>query len=149
MGMTIWNTADRESILRRFERLPPDARPQWGKLDAPRMVTHVTDAVRASIGELTLTPAKISPLRYWPINVLVMFYAPWPKSAPTAPELLTRRPTAWADELQTLRAAIDRFTARGVNSQFPQHVAFGRLTGAQWGRLTYRHLDHHLRQFGV
>jgi len=94
MARTIWNAADRESILGRFERLSPDARPRWGKFDAPRMVTHVTDAVRASIGEVALTP-KASPLRYWPVNVLVMFYLPWPKSAPTAPELLHRRPAGW------------------------------------------------------
>ena len=25
---------------------------------------------------------------------------------------------------------------------------FGRLSGDQWGRLTYKHADHHLRQFG-
>src|SRR6185503_8114937 len=131
MARTIWNAADRESILGRFERLAPDARPKWGKLDAPRMVTHVTDAVRASIGEVALTP-KASPLRYWPVNVLVMFYLPWPKSAPTAPELLHRRPAGWADELGTLRATLERFTARDVGEQWAPHAAFGRLTGPQW-----------------
>jgi hypothetical protein len=148
MARTIWNTADRESILGRFERLAPDTRPKWGKLDAPRMVVHVTDAVRASLGELALTP-KASPLRYWPVNVLVMFYLPWPKGVPTAPELLVRRPVGWADELGTLRATLDRFVGRDVNGQWTPHAAFGSLTGSQWGRLTYKHLDHHLGQFGV
>ena len=148
MAGTLWNAADRESILGRFERLSPDARPKWGKLDAPRMVTHVTDAVRASIGELALRP-KSGPLRYWPVNVLVMFYMPWPEGAPTAPELLDRQPVDWASELGMLRATVDRFTARDVNGQWTPHVAFGRLTGSQWGRLMYRHLDHHLGQFGV
>ena len=148
MPKTIWNSADRESILSRFDRLAPDTRPKWGKLDAPRMVTHVTDAVRASLGELTLRPL-VGPLRYWPVNVLVMFYLPWPKSAPTAPELLDRHPVGWTDELGTLRTTLDRFTARDVDEQWTPHVAFGRLSGAQWGRLMYRHLDHHLTQFGV
>lgn len=148
MARTMWNAADRESILGRFERLTPDARPKWGKLDAPRMVVHVTNAVRASIGELALTP-KVSPLRYWPVNVLVMFYLPWPKGVPTAPELLVRRPVGWVDELGTLRATLDRFVARDITGQWTPHAAFGPLTGSQWGRLTYKHLDHHLGQFGV
>jgi hypothetical protein len=148
MAPTFFNAGDRESILSRLAQLSPDARPKWGKLDAPRMVTHVTDAVRASLGELALRPIS-SPIGYWPINVLVMFYLPWPKSAPTAPELLDRSPAAWADELVTLRATLDRFIARDVNGEWTRHVAFGSISGQQWGRLTYRHLDHHLTQFGV
>ncbi len=51
-------TADRQAILDRFGRLSPEARPKWGSLDAPRMVTHVTDGIRASIGDLKLTPYR-------------------------------------------------------------------------------------------
>jgi len=29
------------------------------------------------------------------------------------------------------------------------HAFFGSLTGAEWGVSTYKHLDHHLRQFGA
>jgi hypothetical protein len=148
MAHTIWNAADRQDLLDRFDRLSPEVRPRWGSLDAPRMVTHVTDAVRASLGELALAP-KVSPLKYWPINVLVMFYLPWPKSAPTAPELLTRTPENWRGELDTLRGCVDRFVARGSGGSWTPHVAFGPLSGEQWGRLTYRHMHHHLTQFGV
>jgi hypothetical protein len=148
MAHTIWNAADRQAILNRFGRLSPEARPKWGSLDAPRMVTHVTDGIRASLGELTLKPFP-GPLQHWPINVLVMFYLPWPKSAPTAPELLERKPVNWAVELEALASAVNQFAARDVNSTWTPHVAFGALTGAQWGRLNYRHLDHHLGQFGA
>lgn len=144
---TIWNPADREAILARFERLSPEARPKWGKLDAPRMVTHVTDTLRSGIGEVTLRPTR-SPLQYWPVNTLVMFYLPWPKGAGTAPELLERKPTEWKAELETLRAAVDRFIAREISGPWPAHVTFGRINGEQWGRLTHRHFEHHLGQFG-
>jgi hypothetical protein len=97
---------------------------------------------------LKLTPFP-GPLQYWPINVLVMFYLPWPKSTPTAPELLERKPVTWATELEALASAVNQFAARDVNSAWTPHVAFGALTGAQWGRLNYRHLDRHLGQFGV
>ena len=67
-------------------------------------------------------------MAFWPINVIVMFHAPWPKGAPTVPE---------------------RFVARDVNGDWTPHAAFGRLTGAQWRRLMHRHCDHHLTQFGA
>jgi hypothetical protein len=28
-------------------------------------------------------------------------------------------------------------------------AVFGRISGRSWGALQYKHLDHHLRQFGV
>ena len=78
-----------------------------------------------------------------------MFYLPWPKSAPTAPELLARTPEAWDKEVARFRAAVDALTKRPKDGTWPIHVVFGRLSGAQWGRLLYRHTDHHFKQFGV
>ena len=148
MARTIWNPTDRQALLDRFDRLSADTRPIWGSFDAPRMVAHVTDTLRWSIDELPVAPKK-SPIAFWPVNVLIMFYLPWPKSVPTAPELIERKPSEWKSELDSLRSAVDRFVARDVKGSWTPHVAFGRLSGSQWGRLTYRHLDHHLTQFGV
>ena len=62
----------------------PNATPAWGSFNAPRMLAHVTDALRMATGDLPVAP-RGGPLAFWPINSLVMFYLPWPKSAPTAP----------------------------------------------------------------
>lgn len=143
---TLWNPDDRALILDRIVRLSPDATPAWGSMNAPRMLTHVTDAVRMATGDLRVAP-KASPLSVWPLNSLVMFYLPWPKSAPTAPELLARGPDEWRQGLADLTAALNRFAARDVNGEWPAHPVFGKIHGAGWGRLGYRHLDHHLTQF--
>jgi hypothetical protein len=145
---TIHNAGDRAAILNRFARLEPDTLPEWGKLDAPRMVTHVTDTLRSGLGEVVIKP-KGGPLQYWPLNTMVMFYLPWPKGVPTAPELISRAPTDLKAEVDTLRAAMDRFGACDVRAPWPAHAAFGRISGSDWGRLMYRHLDYHLRQFGL
>jgi hypothetical protein len=107
----------------------------------------VTDALRSSYGEVTPTP-KASPLKHWPINSFVMFYLPWPRSVPTAPELLHRTPLDWTTELATLKSAMTRFVVREIDGPWAEHVAFGKIDGRQWGRLIYRHMDHHLHQFG-
>jgi hypothetical protein len=148
MAHTLWNDDDRRALEARLSKLRPDAKGLWGSLDAPRMLCHVTDAVRSATGDVVCTP-KPSPLRYPPINSLVMFYLPWPKSAPTAPELISRPPEAWELEIARFRSAVDALTKRPREGAWPVHVAFGKLSGAQWARLLYRHTDYHFKQFGV
>ena len=148
MVRTIWNDEERRTLADRVARLRPDSKGQWGTLSAPQMVVHITDAVRMGIGELTCAP-KASPLRYPGINALVMFYLPWPKSAPTAPELLARKAEGWDAEVARFTDALERFAAKPKDAAWPIHAAFGKLSGAQWGRLMHRHIEHHLTQFGV
>lgn len=143
---TLWNADDRTSILDRLTRLSPNATPAWGSFNAPRMVTHLTDALRMATGDLPVKPLK-GPLGIWPLNSLVMFYLPWPKSAPTAPELIARGATDWTAGLDELRTAMASFSARDVNGAWPAHPLFGDIGGQGWGRLAYRHMDHHLKQF--
>jgi hypothetical protein len=80
---------------------------------------------------------------------LVIYWLPWPKGTPTAPEFLAQPSGTWDDDLAALRSAIARFAARDPASDWPRHPAFGALDGRMWGVLAWRHLDHHLRQFGV
>jgi hypothetical protein len=148
MAHTLWDEDDRRALDARLARLRPDARGQWGDFDAPHMLCHVTDAVRSATGDVVCAP-KPSPLRYPIVNSLVMFYLPWPRSVPTAPELLARQPEAWDVEVARYRAAVAELTKRPRTGPWPTHVAFGNLSGDQWGRLLYRHTDHHFKQFGV
>jgi len=72
-----------------------------------------------------------------------------PALAP-APELLARPPATWQADVAELQALVDRLVARGREATpWPEHPAFGKLSRRAWGVLTYRHIDHHLRQFGA
>jgi len=117
-------------------------------MDASRMVVHLTDALRMATGELRCTALR-GPLMLPIVKQLVMFYLPWPRGVPTAPELLARRPEQWPIEIAALRAAIDEFVTKSKVGTWPSHPGFGHLSGAEWGRLMYRHLNHHLTQFGL
>ncbi|PHX97158.1 MAG: hypothetical protein CK531_05130 [Gemmatimonadetes bacterium] len=44
---------------------------------------------------------------------------------------------------------IDRIVARSLSAEWPNSASMGKMTGTHWSRLTSKHLDHHLRQFGV
>ena len=68
---------------------------------------------------------------------------------PTAPELLARSPRDWHADVADLQALVHRFTPRGAAGRWPEHPAFGTLSERAWGVLVYRHMDHHLKQFGA
>src|SRR5690349_14639038 len=66
-------------------------------------------------------------------------------------ELVTRGASVgeWSTSIAELHATLDRFASREGETKWPEHPVFGALTGRAWGALGWRHLDHHLRQFGV
>ena len=145
---SVWNEAERRELKERLDRLTPQHAAKWGRLTAPQMVVHLADALRMATGEIAVAPKNMV-LRYTPLKQLVIYWLPFPKGAPTAPELLARTPADWPAETADLHAELDRLAARGPAALVETHPAFGRLTGRDWGVLIYRHMDHHLRQFGV
>jgi Protein of unknown function (DUF1569) len=145
---TAWNAADRRELQDRMSALRPDARGQWGSMTAPQMVCHLVESFRMAAGELPVAPKK-SPARFTPLKQLVIYWLPFPKGVPTAPELLERRPGTWETDTLEMRSLLDVLATRDPAGRWPDHPLFGRMTGPAWGVLIYRHVDHHLRQFGV
>jgi hypothetical protein len=146
--MTLWEPETRRTLQQRMARLTPAHPAKWGRMSAPQMVSHLIENMRMATGELAVA-GRPGLLRYSPIKQLVIYYAPFPKGVPTAPELIARSPKEWTDDVQQPNVLIDRFLARNVSGAWPEHPAFGAMSGRAWGVLACRHIDHHLRQFGV
>ena len=145
---SIWQDEVRRELQERLRSLTPDRPGRWGTMTAPRMVAHVASSLKSCLGDLEVK-SKDLPLRYPPLKQIVIYWLPFPRNAPTAPELLARAPGDWAADVAEVVALIDRFSVRTPGDAWPAHAAFGRLTGKQWGILMYRHADHHFRQFGI
>jgi hypothetical protein len=95
------------------------------------------------------TSLKRTPLRFPVVKHAAVYFAPWPRSVPTAPELLARGKHAeWEVESAAFPLAVDGFVNRPKDAALPLHPAFWRLSRHAWGRLAWRHIDHHFRQFG-
>ena len=146
---TLFDAHDREAILARLDQLAPDQRPIWGRFTAGEMICHVASGIRQGLGEVDLGPPR-GPLTHWPLNWLGIHLIPFPRNAAAAPEMLGR-PSAgsWTEDVAELRGAIHRFAGRGPSAAWPPSRVFGRISGRSWGVLQYKHLDHHLRQFGL
>ena len=143
---TLLNPADREAILQRLRRLEPSNQPRWGKLTAPKMVCHLADNLRLSLGDVSAQRTDTLPSRTL-LKWLVVYtpVQPPPGKIQTAPEMLTSAPTTWGEDLARVEMLIGRLAAAPTTAV---HPFFGPLTYGGWGRLAWKHLDHHLRQFG-
>ena len=146
---SIWDTVAQREVHDRLKMLSPDRRSRWGKMSAQQMVCHLGESLKMALGELKVARKNV-PIRYPPLKQLIVYVAPFPKNAPTAPELVvTTTPNAWTRDVHDLQVLLDRLVARGQDGSWPEHPAFGRLSPRAWGVLVYRHMDHHLRQFGA
>jgi hypothetical protein len=147
--MTAWDPVFRESLVARARRLTADATPMWGKMNAAGILAHVNDSYRMALGDLYVK-SKNLPLRYPPIKQLIIYVAPFPKGAPTAPELIARCSSAnLAEEQQAYAGLVARLAAVTPGTALQDHPAFGKLTHRAYGVLIARHTDHHFRQFGL
>lgn len=149
MAASMWDPAVRSSFVERVQKLSTDAKPGWGKMNASGMVAHINDSYRMCLGEI-MVKSKNLPLRYTPIKQLIIYALPFPKGAPTAPELIARCAGAVLDEE---RAAMERMFEKIGNVKpgdaLQEHPAFGVLTHKTYGVLMARHTEHHFRQFGI
>ena len=147
---SLHDATDRAALVARVQALAPDATARWGRMDVPRMLAHCADALRNATGDLPIpihrVPFATTGLAKW----LIIDVLPMPKGAPTAPQLLRKTPPDIRAEREALLALIERFgDTHSASVRWAPHPLLGTLTPAQWGRLAWKHLDHHLRQFGV
>jgi hypothetical protein len=146
---TMLDASTRDGILARLDLLRPDAPAQWGTMNATQMLAHVGDALRMTLGELAVRPKNVPVMRLLPIKKLMLYVLPFPKNAPTAKELRSRAPQSFDRELDDVKQLVRRLDPQQGGGRAAAHPLFGAMTATDWGRLGFKHLDHHLRQFGV
>jgi hypothetical protein len=139
-------------VKARLGKLIPESQRQWGKMSAAQMLAHCSVSMQWALGEVV---PEQGPL---PIRLLGRMIKPFVfrnedplrKNSPTAKSLIVAGERDLDKERDGLSRLIDRFVAAGpaACTRNP-HSFFGELTPEQWAILMYKHLDHHLRQFGV
>jgi hypothetical protein len=156
MQRSLLHSRDRAAVEARLAALTPDREGRWGRMTAPQMVCHLTDAFRGVLGERTsVGAARQPPLLARTVVKWAALYLPfsWPHGLPTAAAADQERggtpPTVFERDVATLRTVTDRFINELPTVASRPHFMFGALTEAQWARWGYRHMDHHLRQFGL
>jgi len=147
MKKSLSDAAVRQELLDRLDRLSPESGRVWGTMTAHQMLAHLSDWMLMAKGELETAPIK-GVLRYPPLKQLAMYWLPFPRNVSTAPELKVRKPSAWSAERAAVREHVQSFENLDLK-RWPEHPVFGKMSAKAWCVFGYRHMDHHLRQFGI
>ncbi len=150
----LFDPATVEDVKQRIMRLRPDSERQWGKLPVALVLAHCTSGLQMAMG--TINPKRAP----FPGNVIGLLIKPLVfgndkplrRNSPSVQELFTADPAQceFERERDQLIKAVDGFVSVGEArcSRHP-HPFFGPLKPNQWAILMYKHIDHHLSQFGV
>lgn len=140
-----------EEIKERIGALRPDSRAQWGKMNVAQMVAHCAGGVEMATGDMRPPRALLGRLMGWVIKPLVVGDdKPMRHNTPTIKGLAITDARNLEVERKRLLGLVGKFVGAGPEgcTRYP-HSFFGRLTPEEWAIVMYKHLDHHLRQFGV
>jgi hypothetical protein len=139
-----------DEVVSRIDKLQPASQRLWGKMDAAQMMAHCSISMDIASGRLN--PPRIFIGRFLGPFVKSIYTndKPFEKNGPTAKELVVADQRDFAREREQLKMKIRQFHEGGeARCTRHPHPFFGPLTTHAWSRGMYKHLDHHLRQFGV
>ena len=136
--------------MSRIQMLEPDTQAQWGKMTVAQMLGHCQNPLLVALGRKELKkPNAFMKLLFKSFKSAMYNDKLWKKGMGTPKEYRVVGEREFTAEKANLLELIDDFYAERNKTKWDPHPAFGDFTHDQWGMLQYKHLDHHLRQFGV
>lgn len=154
---TLGNEADKKEVIKRIKDLQESDDAPFGVMTAQEILAHLADPIRIALGEKT---AEHQPVMYqifsFPvIKQLTSQWLPWPPGIPRAPELIPfdgikgkGTPVgSFNDDKVKLLNLIEKISSISDLSTPNEHMVFGELSGKEWKRLMWRHINVHLKQF--
>lgn len=140
-----------DRVIERIQALKPDTRPQWGKMNVGQMLAHCSVMYHMVYGSNLRKP---NPIMRWMMKTfvkkMVTSEKPYKKNLRTAPAFIINDDRNFEKEKTRLIEYIDR-TQKAGETSFDQKesLSFGALSVTEWNNMFYKHLNHHLTQFGV
>jgi hypothetical protein len=147
----LFDVALANQLKQRIDRLRIDSERQWGHMSVAQTVAHCGSGLEMALGQIRPPRALVGRLIGSAIKPKVVGNdEPFRRNSSTLRELVITDERNLDVERARLCSLIDRFVSGGTSvcTTHP-HPFFGPLTPAEWAVLMYKHLDHHLRQFGV
>ncbi len=147
----IFSKSVSDGVIERINKLKPDLQPVWGKMAVAQMLAHCNVTYEMLYDNKHPKPNAF--MRFM-IKLMaketVVGEKPYKKNLRTAPAFLITDAKNFDEEKKRLIAYVNRTQALGENHfQGKESLSFGKLSIAEWNNMFYKHLDHHLTQFGV
>ena len=143
----LFDAAVKQDIISRINKLTPTTQQLWGKMDTAQMLAHCQMPLGVATGKHKLKSnfflSLIGPL----FKKKLFNEKPFKRSLPTDKSFIMTDSKDFEKEKQVLIEMINSFSESTMSGE--QHPFFGKLSNEEWSRGTWKHLDHHLQQFGV
>lgn len=140
-----------EQAITRINQLKPQTPPLWGKMNVGQMLAHCCVPYEFVYTSKHKRPgAFMRFLMRLFAKPIVLGAKPYKQGIPTSREFIQAPDKNFEAERKRLIDYLRRATKEGnAFWQGKENFSFGKLSLDQWNTMFYKHLDHHLRQFGV
>lgn len=139
-----------EELDTRLVRLRPDSSRPWGKMTPAQAMAHYSAQMEMVLGRSFPPRRFIGRLFGRFAKPGILGEKPIQRNMPTDESLIIADERDLDEERSRVRHLIAEFVAVGPDGYTNHpHSFFGRMAPNEWATLMYKHLDHHLRQFGV
>ena len=144
---SLFDDAAYAEIVARLDKLSADSTPKWGKMTIGQMLAHSAAVQEIGNGKDLEGTNFIAQLFKGLIKKMLLSDKPYPHNSRTHPQFVVTTPADFEREKSRLVAAMESIRANGARAD--GHPLFGPLTDDEWGWMYFKHLNHHLEQFGV
>jgi hypothetical protein len=147
---SLFDSATRDGVMTRIHSLQPAADRHWGKMNPAQMLAHCSATLAMATGESVLPRAFLGRIIGPLFKRRFVGEAAFRKNGPTSPALVVADQREFLEEKERLLRLVGTFGTNGPEgcTKHP-HPFFGALSPLEWGIIMYKHLDHHLNQFGA
>jgi len=144
----LFDPAVKQQIIDRINCLAPQSPRQWGKMDVSQMLAHLQQPLEVALGIRTIKGSFFMNLILPLFKKTLWDEKPWKKGIPTDPTYITTaEPKDFHQEKAKLLDLIHQFNESALSDK--KHPVFGFMTKEQWSKSAWKHIDHHLKQFGA
>ena len=148
---SVFKAADVAELKERINKLTPTTERKWGKMTVSQMLAHCNVTYELVYEDKHPKPNAVAKflLKAF-VKSTVVGAKPYKQNLHTAPAFMVKDDKNFEAEKARLLAHIDKTMQLGEQHfSGKESHSFGKLTITEWNTMFYKHLDHHLRQFGV
>jgi hypothetical protein len=138
-------------ITQRIEKLSPKSLALWGKMNVAQMLAHCNVTYEMVYEDKHPAPKGFMKLMLkFFVKPYVVNEKTYPKNSRTAPAFIIADERIFEIEKKRLIDFILKTQQLGeAHFDSKESLSFGKLSSQEWNNLFYKHLNHHLTQFGV
>jgi hypothetical protein len=147
----IFSKSETDKMIGRINNLSPATQPNWGTMSVAQMLAHCNVSYEMIYENMHKKPnAFMKIILKTLIKNKVVDETPYKHNSRTAPQFIIKETKDFAIEKQRLIGYINKTQQLGA-AYFDnkESHSFGALTKTEWNNMLYKHLNHHLAQFGV